>query len=343
MQMFLQILGGLCLFTVVVAVGGWLFVRWKFRQLGKLAEQMGGSLVPPSGVSLDGVQEPDWIDSKWATKWIEEFRSAGFDEVGAFEITQLPDATIYGFCDPSRSIWGTVTEVGSIGRYAEIVAHYEDGRTFMATTQDPSMASNLPWTTAKYLPSARLEDLLNASDWDAPDGERKGVHPSVFVESYLAAYRRGMEYQFSQGQLKDAITPEIFALSAQSGAQYPDFGACRAALGVESAHDLIIMESDAAFEEDDRNLLNTMDGEGALIYVYASEPLKKVTDEFVSVAGGDVREHFELEKKFEGDAFDWIRHLAGQVAASGRFEKLADIVVMREPIEVWVFTDDGDD
>jgi|GEM_PF-6549849 len=336
MSVFLQILGGLCLFGILVAVGIWIYIRWKFNQIKKLAEQIGGSLVPPSRVTLNGTGTPNWSDRSWAQGWIEEFRANGFEEVGAFDVEEIPNLIVYGFCDQSRSVWGTVTEMGSVARYAEIVAHFEDGRSFMATTQDPAMASQLPWQTAVHLPSARLAELIRAFESRGLEGELKGVHPSIFVDRFTEAYQRGMEYQFSEGPLRNSFNPDILEISDFAGVDYPDFGACLAALGEEQAHHTMITKCDEFFEEDSRYPWDLVD-EGGVIYVYGRERLAQVTNDFVEVVGGDVRDHYDLEKEFAGDAFEWVRDLAIRVSADARFEMVAEFEVMREKAQAWVF------
>ncbi len=94
MGAFLQVIGGVFIFLVFIAVGLYLWFKW--NQVGKYLSVKENPT--PSQIHLIPDVSPDWIEEKDAAdKAISEFESLGFTAVGPFKIKEMPPVRLFSF------------------------------------------------------------------------------------------------------------------------------------------------------------------------------------------------------------------------------------------------------
>jgi hypothetical protein len=199
MALFFQILGAIVFGIIVLLVLGWFWVRWQFRKLGRMAEQMMGGLVPPMSLELQPISTVKWKEAI-ARDQAEALKGEGFLPVGDFTIPKLPNAQLIGFVDPQRHAYGAVIEHPA-GVWTDLFRAYEDDRTLTVTNAATLTEKTPPWKTRVQRSGATVPELVRELDSHLLEGNPVPVSEDDFKEVFEAYYRREMQWQFSSGDL----------------------------------------------------------------------------------------------------------------------------------------------
>jgi hypothetical protein len=229
MDTLLQILGVLCLIAIAILLVpvAWLAYKlWQIRQafrhfIAKVGE-LEGFLVPPMRVKLKGTSDPSWEDADEVEALAAPLRTAGFAEIGAFEIEQWPDVTLLALMHRGNAAYAAVYEHPELGTWLDLVSEYADGRIVTYTTSRKAGQLELPpFKLSRSLPDAEAGELLAAFLDERPRGERLPVDAASFVERFEAAWAREMDWRIARGGVTE---DEVRRLAGKDG-QQPDVSA----------------------------------------------------------------------------------------------------------------------
>jgi hypothetical protein len=226
MDTLLQILGVLCLIAIALLLVPvtWLAyklwqIRRAFRHLIAQAGELEGFLVPPMRVKLDRTNDPAWENAGEVEAFAAPLRSAGFKEIGAFEIEPWPGVRLLALMHSGNAAYAAVYEHSGAGTWLDLVSEYADGRVVTYTTSRQAGQLDAPdFKLLKCLPDADAGELLAAFLDERPRGERLPVDAASFAGRFESAWSREMDWRAGRGGATD---DECRRLALDDGGQ-PD-------------------------------------------------------------------------------------------------------------------------
>lgn len=216
MQIFLQFLGGACLAVIALAAIGYLWFRWQFKKMLKIANAMGGAAAPIK-IKLVPDEDGEWAEADIVSERIRQFEGLGFTYVGTYCIDLVPDFRMVALAHPSEPAYATVAENPMIETFAEIVQVADDGRMLTVTTMKPlSDTPTPPHKTVIRLPQASVGDLFAEVRKSRLDGPLMDHTVENFVTVFEESYHRDMRWQYEEGGLRNANAREVEELTGVS-------------------------------------------------------------------------------------------------------------------------------
>lgn len=206
MDLFLRILGGICLagFTLGVLLllllwGLKLVLLWALkRNLTGLADQLKYTVVPPR-VHL--VRQPvvAWKDAPAVESLAQPLRDAGFEEAGFFETREMDYLRVLGLAHPGECLYAAIYEHDAAGVFMDLVTRYEDGTSFTySTAAQGGELRERPGHRCVREPGLGAAELLRRMLAERPQASMSPATPEHFQADFERAYAESMDWRNSQ-------------------------------------------------------------------------------------------------------------------------------------------------
>lgn len=225
---FFTILGiVVCVLVVLMILAGF-YVVWKIkRTLLSLKEQLGDmpmAMAVPARVHLQRREKLQWNDEEAANRHLQPLWRLGFQDVGSFEIAEMPDVKLRGLARPEESLWAVVYEHPQAGVWMDFVTRYTDGQSTIGslTTSNARQGEELEHQPAHdkiYAPNLSVEELYQRHlAARRSDMEWQSTVPENYPAEFEKAYASEMDWRHTRGVSED----ELRAVAAKSGVEVTD-------------------------------------------------------------------------------------------------------------------------
>lgn len=217
METFLKVIGGLALTLIVVAglvaLAVVIFIKLAVGKMKKLAKAMGGPIAPVEVelAVLDGTPAPG------VERLAAELERHGFSRIGAFGALGIPDYELIALTNEREDLYAAAATHPMLGPHVDLFQSAPDGRSLTVTnSKEMTPPAPIPGRTVVRRTGATVETLLNEWKVARLTGGVNPAPPEGFKEGFEREYRRVMEYQYREGNLKDV---DVDAISRLVGMQ----------------------------------------------------------------------------------------------------------------------------
>lgn len=218
MEIFSGFFGKLFLAALIVLAVQQL---WRWSGLGEYLRLRGARMAPtPSRISLESISNPDWADAPDAARDLTILREAGFTDVGAYAVVEMPGVEIVALVHTGDSLYAVVYGHPVAGTWSDIVARYDDGTARVASNAPTAgQMDSPPWTQNLPEPGATVARLLEALRDRAPTEGRTTASGDDFVAEFTIAYAREMDWRNSSGGVSE---DEVRRVAAAMEGEFSD-------------------------------------------------------------------------------------------------------------------------
>jgi len=340
MQLFLQIIGGLCLGVVVLVfllfLAAKLFRRKLLKALEAVAEQTLASYVPPR-IRLEAKDSLEWKDAEKVRGLVAEIRDLGFEEAGLFTAAEIPALRIHALIQPREYVFGVVYEHDQAGAWIDLVTGYDDqgGDTHSTGLMGHGLETR-PGTRTVYATDAAPSELYRRHLAERRTEGILRVTEADFQKHLEEAYARSMDWRNSRGgSTEEEIRRELAALGEEATdeqiAQVRELQLQQAISGLEVAL------AERFLAETTMSAARWEAVEDRLTYIFDLLPGSTLAEYAFNVAGSDDEEpdEFSLPPDLAGlPSRQAFAQLNARLPAKRRFEKIAE---MTEPVPTDVY------
>jgi hypothetical protein len=173
----------------------------------------------PSRITLRSCAEHAWNDRETAEAAIHDLRALGFEEVGPFDVENLPNQHIYGLVQQAESIRANVEEHTKIGVVVELVSAFEDGRKIYISTSKLPVFEQAPGITVRHVPGVSVARLHRLMLDERPDGPLRPVLPSHYAADYETGFAQLRDWRNLRGGFRE---DEIRAILTARGEEFDE-------------------------------------------------------------------------------------------------------------------------
>jgi hypothetical protein len=222
MQLFLQILGVLCLVVMglilLLPLAWWLLKRKLRGALESLADLR--YTVTPARIHLTREESIAWKDPGTVQTVSSPLPAMGFQEAGLYSTEEMDFVRMQAWVNADESAYAVVYEHDKAGVWIDFVSRYEngDGVTYSTAPQGAEL-DHAPGKTKVY---ARGTDTAALYRRFLSERRPEGLVPlsaDSFVSFFEKAYADEMDWRNSRG---GATEEEIRRIAAASGEEYTD-------------------------------------------------------------------------------------------------------------------------
>lgn len=223
MQLFLTIVAAVFVSILLLVFGLFIalkLIQWRvkkaFSKLGEAMESLAGAAIPPARVHLTRLGNPDWNDKHKVDAFAEVFRSAGYEDIGTYEMDVMPDAVLLAMMNSADASYATIYDAPKIGVWVDLIVRNADGTSFTLTSNDKGAALERPPEHPMIrLGGASADQLLRR--WTQEREAAKVADPvaeHLFKGVFEKAYAQYMDWRLKRGF---ATPDEIRAVGRAGG------------------------------------------------------------------------------------------------------------------------------
>lgn len=201
-QVVLQVLGGLFLLALFLAVSAVFFIRWKMRQLFKALANTGGPSVPLT-LDLRKVESLAWADARSAGKTTVELVGHGFTPCESFVSDRIPGLKLAAFLHEGKRLYGVLYEHPAGHQWIDLAQRFPDDTS--VTVTNATMGEEVespPWSKKVTLAGSSFPELLEEMEKHRRP-EALPVLAEEFEEVFSSFYERSMKWQVESGAIND--------------------------------------------------------------------------------------------------------------------------------------------
>ena len=226
MDVFLQVVGGVftavVLSVVVLAVGLYLFIRFKFRgvlsEIARAIEAAAHGTVPPFRLHLVPAEQDDEEDDEDELQdfhaMCDSVESLGFADAGTFDDFEA-GLRVRGFLSESDQTWVAVFRDFSGLVFADVVRVYQDGTCWSyGNSPDFGMAFR-PEKTVRFLLGLDVAAVIAEFRAAAPQDNVRVVPLSEFQSFLEGEYASDMNWHIQRGGPDDDEIREMTRIAAE--------------------------------------------------------------------------------------------------------------------------------
>ncbi|MBD3177803.1 MAG: hypothetical protein GF320_21730 [Armatimonadia bacterium] len=201
MDIFLQVLGMLCLAVIALVVLAFVALRifaWRLRKrLGAYSDIMASV---PTRLHLAAAPEPEWYHADDVAAASGALASLGFRDAGCFVPDEMPSLTLRGFHRPDDSAYAAIYDMHGVGTWVDMVIRYQDGSSLTVTNAPEGEDIDSPPEAEKvWLRGATTEAVEAKLRELAEDTPRTPVSSDAFVTDFERAYAQEMDWRNLRG------------------------------------------------------------------------------------------------------------------------------------------------
>jgi hypothetical protein len=206
----LKIIGIIAVVALVVAV---LAVRWFLRRMKSFIAE---NTPVPCRINPEPEPNPQWRHAAVIPRIAEQFRDAGFTEIGAFNIPEMAGIQFLAFFHPQEQFYGCVYDHAKLEPTFDIVCKLTDDTAVTGTnTRLGEALDQRPGRFSVRLEKATVAEIFQAvRQHPAAAKPRKPAVPEKFTEYFRQAHTEYMNWRLSKG---GTSREEISRQAAQDG------------------------------------------------------------------------------------------------------------------------------
>ena len=159
-----QIVGGFSLLLVGVLVLGVLLLVLRFRKgIRRFLKQMAlaEAVLPPAEITLERVDVIAFQDRAKVEAEREQLLAAGYCDVGAFEVDEMPDVRLAAFHHPEQGAFAVVYDHDTLGVYTDLCQDLEgDEDLTVSNAPQGHQMEHMPGKHKVYAAELVLPELL---------------------------------------------------------------------------------------------------------------------------------------------------------------------------------------
>jgi hypothetical protein len=209
---------GILFLLVVVSIGAWLFRIIKIvRRANKSASNIAKL---PARVNLELEANPQWHNAKLINDYANQLRALGFEDVGAYSITEMGGLMILGLVHPGEGLMSVIYDHTQCPVSFEIDANFADDSSVSASSS--SMGSTLdkrPNHPILWLGTTDARAVLQAARNHVGTAPRKPITKTDFTTEFKKGYARGVNWRLKKG---GASREEIRRQAEKKGYKFTD-------------------------------------------------------------------------------------------------------------------------
>src|SRR5688572_3501916 len=192
MTLLLKIIGIIAIVVVVAVVIGVLWLWRGFKALMKGS----ADAHPPCRVTLEPEANPMWRSQGKMDDLALQFRSEGFEEIGAFTIPEMKNLQFLAYVHVAEKFYGCLYDHKELDPTFEIVADFADdsGLAGTSTTLREELDQR-PGSVTIRKDKATVAEIFSAVREHPKAVERIAVTREGFVESFRKGYAVSMNFR----------------------------------------------------------------------------------------------------------------------------------------------------
>ncbi|MFP6766453.1 MAG: hypothetical protein VB858_22680 [Planctomycetaceae bacterium] len=328
MDMFLKIVGAICLGLIGLVLLLMLFVAFSIRRkLRHPGESVTGIMdatetilqtVPPFRIKLEPANHRNWILTGQYAAICEALSERGCVRVGRFE-TSPSTALLEVWHLPERCLCATIYEHPSAGLWLVAGFEFTDGsRLLRSNGSRPHMVAP-PWETTHFDPDTPVADLLDLILKDQPDKPTVPISAESFAHQYESRWARDMDWRIQCGgptaeELRTTLNAGLCEESPSRDEAPPEIASAREQRMIDQLQSMWRSQINEFFDVQLRERFIIATGISALDW-------DRIRDQVIFIHDGltaeDLAEHLEqylyadlaphAEPEYEDEEYDHIR------------------------------------
>jgi len=198
MLFFLQLLGGIVLSIVILAVLAFLYFKWKFGKYLNLDSTV--SSGEPLHIHLNEEIEPDWLATKPVKAAVAELEGLGFTRGKSYQIHEMDGVSLLAF---HKAPLVTVLYTHSVaGSWVDMDADEVDGKEYtFSNAPMGGQLENRPETIKEFNPQASISEIYESADRlvNSIGNDFVDVNADNFREYFESAYKKDIAFKVRKG------------------------------------------------------------------------------------------------------------------------------------------------
>lgn len=334
MAIVLQIIGGLVLLTILAAVIGFLWLKWKLRKLaGDFVSGMESFISgPPARMRLKTSSANHW-NAKEVQSEVADLDQAGYQRISAYETPDMAGLIFLPFVsEDNRSYAVVYHQADGLGVWTDIYTKYEDGTSLTVTSAARGgELEHRPGREKAYLPGTPAAKLVELHQSKIGDRPARPATIEGFVQDFESTYEEEMAWRFSKGYSED----EVRAVAALDGGYSQEImDQTHEAINTRAAEQLTEVLRREYLKSSNLSAAAWEDQRDRIIIVHDKRQNDELLDEVSSYLdiGDELYEVDEAKEKPPREFMEWLNE---SQAPDCKFKKLR---TLHEPTEadVWL-------
>lgn len=211
----LKIVGILALIAIVVVV---LAIRWFLRKVRTLAADV---MTVPCRINPEPEPNPQWRHAAEIPAFAEQFRAAGFQEIGAFSIPEMGALQFLAYFHPQEQFYGCIYDHPKLPATFDVVCKLVDDTSVTGSnTRMGEALDQRPGRVVVRLDKASVAEVFAAvRDHPAAAGPRKPATADQFLGYFRQAHTEYMNWRLGKG---GTSREELRRQASQDGQEVTD-------------------------------------------------------------------------------------------------------------------------
>lgn len=212
MAIVLQVLGWLFIITLLLILGGILFLRRKLKQFGQTLEGIAAEPLP-ARITLTLQPDQAW-DHAPVKEQADHFFGLGYVKGSAYRPNEMPNLEIFPLVHQEVETYGVVYSLNEGGKvWSDVVQRYENGTSItVSNSQHVQGLKSMPGHPKVYLPGLHISDLHRRLLAERPEHPAEPVSHEAFKSVMEESYAREMDWRDTAG-----VSAEEIAAIARNG------------------------------------------------------------------------------------------------------------------------------
>jgi hypothetical protein len=344
--MFACVLLAVALLAMLIFV---LKLRSALRGAATELNNLNLQMAVPARVHLQRREKLHWLDEDAANRHLQPLWRLGFQDVGCFEIVEMPGVKLRALARPEETLWAIVYEHPIAGVWMDFVTRYADGERTIGslTTSNAKQGDELehrPGYDKIYAPELDADGLYERHRAARrTDVAWQPVVPENYPTEFEKAYADEMDWRYSKGGVSEN---ELRAIAAKSGIEMSDdeLQSLREANEMQAAHALTEVVRERFLEQTAMPAAEWERLRDRLVIIHERMTPTLVNDEFRTwIFEQDDASNFDEEAADQSAEPPYPSHLSARqgfdylnstLPAARRFEKIGEVT---EPVAADIY------
>ena len=236
MMFFLKLVGAILVALILLLVGGFFFLKFKFRKFAsKFAEafaDIGAAPVPPFRIKLQSREKLESEQRQYAEddeyddddeffmneQDVQEqsvsFESLGFELIGDFQSDAMFSMRAFGH--KKESTYAVIYDHFAIGVWCDVYRGYLDGTSWTYSTAKDHGMDSPPGKRQRFFPGTETAEVVRQFWKDAPVNEIQTDADDQFARYFEKKYAEEMNWHIQRGGPSEQ---EIHRIAEQGGVE----------------------------------------------------------------------------------------------------------------------------
>lgn len=194
-MIILQIIGGIVVFLIIIAVCIYFFFRYKFRKYLDIDSSVNHS---PLSIHINEELFPQWLEDKKAIDIISKIESHGFHKSKSYSIPEMEDVQLLSFF--KKSYTAVLYKHDAVGLWIDLFAISEEGSEITVTDMPlGSGIDNRPEMKKYVMQGSSVDEMMGQFDSYIENIELKQINDDNFRSLFEEAYEKDIQWRNRNG------------------------------------------------------------------------------------------------------------------------------------------------